>query len=266
MKLPLYQVDAFTDRLFGGNPAAVMPLPDWLPDSTLQALAAENNLAETAFLVARDDGVHDLRWFTPTTEVQLCGHATLASAFVLFRVLGHTADSVEFDTLSGRLSVSDQGDRLWMSLPTAGAEACAAPELPAAALGMLAQAWYEGPNYMALLASEAEVAAAAPDMTLLGQVPARGLIVTAPADDPQVDFVSRFFAPNFGIPEDPVTGSAHCMLAPWWAERLGKSRLRARQISSRGGSLICEPKADRVHLGGTAVLYLQGEVFLPDAA
>jgi len=265
VRLPIYQVDAFADEVFAGNPAAVVPLESWPDDDLLQAIAAENNLAETAFLVPADDA-YALRWFTPTTEVALCGHATLASAFVLFECRGHASDRVAFDTRrSGRLHVTRRDERLWLDLPRQAIEPAEAPATLVDAMGAAPSELRVGPNWLLRYARETDIRTLHPDMRALAALPGRCVIATAPADDPELDFVSRFFAPNFGIDEDPVTGSAHCMLAPYWAEVLGKSRLRARQISARGGDLECVPDGDRVHVGGQAALFLTGEIILSEA-
>ncbi len=268
MELPIYQVDAFTDAVFGGNPAAVCPLPSWLPDPVMQAIAAENNLSETAFFVpgrfaggqfeAGGDGFA-LRWFTPTVEVELCGHATLASGFVVLDRLQPARRTVTFSTLaSGVLGVTRDGDALVMDLPLwPFTPADPVPEL-GRALGREPDRLYSGPDWMAVYEDESAIRALSPDMAALARLPMVGVIATAPGRT--VDFVSRFFAPAAGIPEDPVTGSAHCMLTPYWAERLGKTRLVARQISRRGGVLVCTLAGDRVELAGRAALYLQGTI------
>lgn len=260
MRIPLYQVDAFTDRPFAGNPAAICPLESWLDEAVMQAIAAENNLAETAFL-AREGAGWRLRWFTPTVEVDLCGHATLASAHVIFECLepGRTAP-VGFETRSGRLTVEKDGTMLWMDLPALPAVACDTPADLSAGLGIDVPETFVSTNYMAVLADAAAVRALKPDMAVLARLAPRGAIATAPGDGEGCDFVSRYFAPAHGVPEDPVTGSAHCTLAPFWAARLGKGVLGARQISRRGGALVCEPKGDRVRIGGSAVLVLEGAI------
>lgn len=262
MSLPLYQVDAFADALFAGNPAAVVPLEEWLPEKQLQQIAAENNLAETAYFVRRDDGGYDLRWFTPTCEVELCGHATLASAWVLFHCLDYNDAGISFHTRSGELRVQRDDEVLTLDLPRYDPEPCPAPDIAAQALGVEAEEWCTGPNYLARVSDAETLRQLSPDMALLSTLPERCLIVTAESDMAGVNFVSRFFAPNFGIPEDPVTGSAHCMLTPYWAQRLNKTSLTARQISARGGELQCELLSDRVAIGGRAVLYLRGEILL----
>ena len=261
--LRLFQVDAFAERLFQGNPAAVCPLDAWLPDVLLQSIAAENNLAETAYFVPNDHG-YELRWFTPTAEVKLCGHATLASAYVLFECLGHSGNNIRFTTRhSGELGVQRDADMLWLDFPAQSAEPLDAPvpEL-AAGLNIQPEQVFAGPNYLAVYEQESDIAKLTPDMRALAKLPDRCVIATAPADGPELDFVSRFFAPNYGVDEDPVTGSAHCMLAPYWGQRLYKTTLNARQISKRGGNLRCELAGERVRIGGRAVLYLEGEIRL----
>jgi PhzF family phenazine biosynthesis protein len=258
MRIPIYQVDAFTDRRFAGNPAAVCPLEAWLPDATLQAIAAENNLSETAFFVPADGG-YELRWFTPRTEVDLCGHATLATGHVIFRFLEPELRQVTFRTRrAGVLAVSRQGDGLAMDFPARPAERVATPAGLAAALGAEpAEVLALSRDYLAVFDGAEQVEALRPDFAALSRLDRFAVIVTAPGDG-GADFVSRFFAPALGIDEDPVTGSAHCTLAPYWAGRLGKRRLRARQVSARGGDLDCELKGDRVVLAGQAALYLEG--------
>ncbi len=261
MRIPLYQVDAFTNRLFGGNPAAVCPLESWLPDTQLQAIAAENNLSETAYIVAADDAVdHDyhIRWFTPAVEVDLCGHATLASAWVVQQHLDRCRDEVRFDSRSGILGVSRDGDKLVLDFPVSDLKPVDADAALAAALGCEIETLYKDVDYMVVLPREDDVAALAPDMYKLRALDVRGVIVTAPGRN--CDFVSRFFAPGSGIDEDPVTGSAHCALTPYWAQRLDKDELHARQISARGGELHCRLSGDRVLIGGQAVTYLQGSI------
>jgi PhzF family phenazine biosynthesis protein len=259
MQLPLYQVDAFTDRLFGGNPAAVCPLDAWLPDATLQAIAAENNLSETAFFVRRGDD-YALRWFTPTTEVELCGHATLASAYIIFRFLEPQREQVAFHTLkAGVLNVKREGDLLSMDFPSRPA----VPIFPRAdlesALGKAPADVLSARDWLAVYNSAADVAGLKPDLVALANLDCYAVIVTARGED-GFDFVSRFFAPRQGIPEDPVCGSAHCTLVPYWAERLGKTRLKARQMSPRGGVLRCTLDGGRVRIAGNAVLYLEGKI------
>ena len=258
MRLRIFQIDAFTDAVFGGNPAAVCPLESWLDDATLQAIANENNLSETAFFVPAD-GAYALRWFTPLAEVDLCGHATLASAHVVFHHVQRDADSVAFETRSGRLEVTRSGDDLTMDFPALAAHPVESPVDLCAGLGAAPQAVFADMDYLALFETEAQVRAIRPDMTALARLDGRrGVIVTAPGET--ADFVSRFFSPRLGVPEDPVTGSAHCMLAPFWAERLGKTTFQARQVSARGGTVRCAVAGDRVRLSGRAAQYLEGTI------
>ncbi|MGI9295441.1 MAG: PhzF family phenazine biosynthesis protein [Pseudomonadales bacterium] len=261
MELDIYQVDAFTDSVFGGNPAAVCPLDAWLSDTTLQAIASENNLSETAFFVAEGTGFR-LRWFTPGVEVKLCGHATLATAKVLFEQLNYNAEQIVFHTLSGELRVRREGVQLSMDFPTHSMETIDTPAALTTAIGLPAEECFQDSNddYMLVYPDQAAIEGLQPDMAALLEVPARGIIVTAPGA--QYDFVSRFFGPRVGINEDPVTGSAHCSLTPYWARRLQKTQLRARQVSARGGDLRCELKDDRVVLTGQASLYMQGKIYV----
>ncbi len=262
MKLPIYQADAFTDQLFKGNPAAVVPLESWLPRETMQAIAAENNLAETAFFVANGDAF-ELKWFTPTVEVDLCGHATLATAKILYDQLGYTDDEIRFDTNSGRLTVQRNGDLLTLDFP-ADPPALVSPtfhaELTAALGGEPLEVYAGKTDLMVVLENEAAVAGLQPDFRQLATIKVRGVIVTAPGNE--TDFVSRFFGPLTGIDEDPVTGSAHTNLTPFWAHKLGKLQLTARQISPRSGDLWLELLGDRVLITGKAVVYLKGEIFV----
>ncbi|RYZ95363.1 MAG: PhzF family phenazine biosynthesis protein [Sphingobacteriaceae bacterium] len=261
MKLPIYQVDAFTDTLFGGNPAAICPLTEWLPDETMQKIAVENNLAETAFFVKNDTG-YFLRWFTPEFEIDLCGHATLATAHILFTELGYTGDIIHFDTVkAGTLIVKKDGDKYSMDFPSRPPEPAITPAGLIEALGgKQPVAVLKSRDYMVVYETEYDVRNTAPDFGLLARVNTIGIIITAPGIE--VDFVSRFFAPSAGIPEDPVTGSAHCNLIPYWAEKLGKTQLHAYQISARKGELWCELKGNRVLMAGKAVTFLKGEIFL----
>ncbi len=249
MKISLYQVDAFANRLFAGNPAAICPLDDWLDDGTMQAIAAENNLSETAFFV-RKNGSYDLRWFTPVSEVDLCGHATLASAFVIFHYLDPGAPLVRFETRSGALVVERKNGLLSMDFPARPPESCAPDPALTAALGKEPRELWASRDYLAVYDSEEEVRSLAPDMQALTAVGHFAVIVTAPGR--QADFVSRFFAPAAGVAEDPVTGSAHCTLVPYWAKRLRKKELRALQVSTRGGELFCTDCGDRVRIAGRA--------------
>lgn len=260
MELTLYQVDAFTDRVFGGNPAGVCPLQEWLPEDTMQKIANENNQAETAFFVGKDDGFH-IRWFTPKVEVDLCGHATLASGHVLFTHLGHGDDTIRFDSASGPLSVRRDVAWLVLDFPSREPQPSTPPAQVAAGLGREPIEVLSGANYMAVLETEDDVAALKPDFRILEQLGDRGLIATAPGRE--VDFVSRYFAPAWGIDEDHATGSTHCELAPYWAARLGKDRLETRQLSARGGRLRCSLLGDRVEIAGQAVTYLEGTIRLP---
>ena len=259
MKIRLYQVDAFADRVFTGNPAAVCPLERWLDDATLQAIAGENNLSETAFFAPSGAGFR-LRWFTPLREIDLCGHATLATAHVIFNHLGFAKEAVVFESRSGELSVTRQGNLLQMDFPAQFPEPCACPRLLADALGIEPLEVLAADDYLAVVESEEAVRAIAPDQALLQRLDRRGVIVTASGRE--ADFVSRFFAPKYGVPEDPVTGSAHCELAPYWAGKLGKNILEARQLSRLGGTVICEVRADRVVLSGHAVTFMDGNISL----
>ncbi|MEM7172763.1 MAG: PhzF family phenazine biosynthesis protein [Pseudomonadota bacterium] len=262
--LPLYQVDAFADHLFAGNPAAVVPLTDWLPDRTLQAIAAENNLAETAYIVRQDSGTQahwGLRWFTPKIEVDLCGHATLASAYVIARHLEPGCDQIRFESRSGPLEVSCEGEKFTLDFPADPPSEFNDGGGVAEAVGLVPQAVLKGKAKMlAVLENEAAVRAAAPDLAKVKALPSDGLIISAPGA--ACDLVSRYFAPHAGIPEDPVTGSAHCVLAPYWAERFGKTKLTARQLSERGGALGLELSRDRVLISGRVVPYLEGRIFV----
>jgi PhzF family phenazine biosynthesis protein len=257
MKLLLYQVDAFTDRVFRGNPAAVVLLDDWLPDATLLAIAAENNLSETAFVIPRSD-VSPLRWFTPAVEMELCGHATLAAAYVLFRHRLPSLRQVTFSTHSGNLVVTRDGELLSMEFPSRPGRPLELTDPLVSALGVKPREALLARDLLAIFESEAQVQTFQPDFTRIASLDAFALIISAPGDT--VDFVSRFFAPRAGIPEDPVTGSAHCTLVPYWATRLGKSKLVAKQLSARGGDVVCEFRGDRVIMAGSAVEYLCGEI------
>jgi PhzF family phenazine biosynthesis protein len=263
MSLPLFHVNAFTDKPFRGNPAAVCPLATWLDDDRLLAVAAENNLSETAYLVSESDH-YRLRWFTPKCEVNLCGHATLATAFVLLTILEPQRDIVRFSTRSGMLTVQRDGDVLSMDFPALPPWTCSKP--PAMLEDGLGRA--ASPvsvlqikdNYFVVYESEEEIRRVAPDFPLLEALHPAGVAITAPGT--YADFVSRYFAPSYGIPEDPVTGSTHCSLAPYWSQRLGKTSLHAQQVSERGGDLWCEHAGDRVILKGKAVLTLQGSLLI----
>jgi predicted PhzF superfamily epimerase YddE/YHI9 len=268
MKIAVYHIDAFADRVFGGNPAAVCPLNDWLSDEHLQAIAAEHNLSETAFLVGRQ-GCYDLRWFTPQVEVDLCGHATLAAAFVVREYLEPGCDRVRFRTKSGELAVTHESGRLAMDFPARMPAACTPPAELLDGLGRRPREVLLSRDYLAVYDTQAEVRDLAPDMRLFKCLPSLGVIATAPggaargpAAIPAVDFISRFFAPAAGVDEDPVTGSAHCTLIPYWSRRLGKTSLFARQVSRRGGELWCTDRGERVTIAGQAVLFSQGVISL----
>ena len=257
MQIPIYQVDAFTSRRFAGNPAAICPLEDWLPDEQLQAIALENNLSETAYFVPNGDH-YKLRWFTPGVEVDLCGHATLATAFVIMTELAPERREVRFQTRSGELVVTRDGDRFKMDFPARPPSECTVyPDL-IGALGATPERVLAARDYLVIYGSEAEVRGLRPSMERLAQVDRFAVIVTAPGND--VDFVSRFFAPAKGVPEDPVTGSAHCTLIPYWADRLGKKQLHALQVSPRGGEIWCEHRGERVTMAGNAVRFLTGTI------
>lgn len=262
MRLPLYQIDAFvTERPFSGNPAAVCPIDEWLSADLMQAVAAENNLSETAFFVPEGEG-YRLRWFTPTTEVDLCGHATLASAFVVFSRLRPQARSVAFRTeKAGTLTVSRDGDLLALDFPARPPEPCAMSEEVIAALGRRPIELLAARDYLAVYDNADEIAGLRPDLTAVAALDRFAVIVTAQGRG-GIHFVSRFFAPAHGVPEDPVTGSAHCTLIPYWADRLGTARLKARQLSARGGALSCEIRGDRVSIAGRAVSHLEGTITL----
>lgn len=259
MTIPIYQADAFTDKLFGGNPAAICPLTEWLPDATMQKIAIENNLAETAFFVKTDTG-YKLRWFTPEYEIDLCGHATLASAHILFTELGFDGDEIHFETVkAGTLHIKREGDKYTMDFPSRPPIPIEPPNGLAEALGdKQPQAFYRSRDYFLVYETEQDIKDLTPDFFALSKMDTVGVIVTAPGDNS--DFVSRFFAPGAGIAEDPVTGSAHCNLIPYWAKKLDKNNLHAYQISARRGELWCQLKGDRVLMSGKAVTYLKGEI------
>jgi len=257
MKLPLWQVDAFATRRFEGNPAAVVLLEQWLAPQTMQSIAMENNLSETAFLVPNGDG-WDLKWFTPTAEVDLCGHATLASAHVLFSEGLVNGEVARFESLSGALTAARDGERIVLDFPARPPEPVEVEQDVVDALGARPTELHRSNDLLAVFASEADVAALRPDFRKLAALPGECLIATAPGD--ACDFVSRYFAPSFGIDEDPATGSAHCILTPYWSRRLDKTSLRARQISKRGAELWCEDRGDRIAIAGRATLYMKGEI------
>lgn len=257
--LRLFQVDAFAERPFEGNPAAVVPLEEWLDESLLQSIAEENHLSETAFFVP-ENGSYELRWFTPEAEVDLCGHATLAAAHVLFTHLGHAGGHIAFSTRSGTLEVTREGAGYSMDFPALPAAEIDPPVQLAEALGASPEEVLVASDLIAVFATEEHIRAIDPDFAALGKLPGRGVLITAPGSD--CDFVSRCFFPGLGVDEDPVTGSAHCELAPLWAQRLGRDSLVARQFSRRGGSLRCTVTGARVALSGRAVDYLTGEIHL----
>ena len=259
-KIPLYQVDAFAAQLFKGNPAAVCLLDNWIEDALMQAIAAENNLAETAFLVPQGNQ-HAIRWFTPTVEVDLCGHATLASAFVLFTFVETSKKELSFESpRSGNLRVFKEGNQLFLDFPTDDFAPALAPDI-AQGIGVAPLEVYKGKtDYIAVVDSETTVRQLQPNFPAIAALDARGLIVTAKGDN--CDFVSRFFAPQSGIDEDPVTGSAHTSLTPIWSKKLNKTTLTAQQLSERGGTLTCINKGERCLIGGQAVLYMTGEIHL----
>jgi PhzF family phenazine biosynthesis protein len=257
MKLDIYQIDAFAEKQFEGNPAAVVPLDEWLPESVMQAIAEENNLAETAFFVPTESGYH-IRWFTPNKEVKLCGHATLASAYVLFDILGSKEEILSFESLSGELLVSKTGNLLTLNFPVQSPVICSTPDLLAAGLGKVPLECLKHDDYVAVFENEEEVLSLVPNHEVLKQLDLRGVIVTAPSSE--FDFIARFFAPKLGVPEDPVTGSAYTQLMPYWSSKLGKSQLQAKQVSTRGGKILCELKGDRVLISGSAVTYMVGSI------
>ncbi|MDR8392504.1 PhzF family phenazine biosynthesis protein [Aliifodinibius sp. S!AR15-10] len=263
MKLDLYQVDAFASKIFEGNPAAVCPLHSWLPDELMQQIAMENNLSETAFFVRKGDR-YELRWFTPEVEVDMCGHATLASAYVLFNQLGYQKDAIFFDAKCGELTVKRDDDGLVMDFPASPADETSFPNGIEEMLGATPLECYQGMDYLFVFENEQQVKQLSPEFLKLKKLDTRGIIATAPSDEEEIDFVSRFFAPAVGINEDPVTGSAHTMLTPYWAERLGKNTLAARQISKRGGLVKCKLNGDRVELGGSAQTFMTGTIELPE--
>jgi PhzF family phenazine biosynthesis protein len=260
MRIAIHQVDAFSRTVFGGNPAAVCPLEAWIPDDTMQKIAAENALSETAFIVPRGDE-YEIRWFTPVQEVELCGHATLASGWVVLTKLSPRRQAVRFASKSGELRVTRDGDRLALALPRWEPEPCdAPPTLTRALVRPPRTVLARGSKYFCVYDAAADVAALAPDMEALRGLDRYGVIVTAPGAGFDCDFVSRFFAPAAGVPEDPVTGSAHCLLVPYWARKLDRASLFARQISPRGGELWCTDGAREVTLAGYVAPYLVGEI------
>ena len=257
MKLDIYQVDAFADRIFDGNPAAVVPLEKWLSQAQMQAIAQENNLSETAFFCKSDDHYH-IKWFTPGGEVKLCGHATLATAYVLFNILNHKTNNIMFNSLSGELNVQKCGDLMTMNFPSQNPKKCKIPKALEHGLGTRPKECYFNEDYVAVFENEKNIIDIEPDYQKLVLLKSRGIIVTAPGS--KYDFVSRAFFPKYGVLEDPVTGSAHTKLIPYWFERTGNVKFHAKQISKRGGELFCEYKKNRVLISGSARLYLQGKI------
>ncbi len=258
MELILYQIDAFTDELFKGNPAAVCPLDTWLPDKTMQAIALENNLSETAFFVPTQKGSH-IRWFTPLAEVDLCGHATLASAYVLFEILGFREEQICFESRSGDLWVRKEKNRFVMDFPSQPPKACDTPEILGKAFHTGPEDCFRSEDYIVLFDSAETIAALDPDMEMLKKLDLRGIIATAKGNG-DYDFVQRCFFPCYGVPEDPVTGSAFTQTVPFWADRLGKTQLTAFQSSKRGGRVYCRFLGDRTEIAGEAVQYMEGTI------
>ena len=259
MKLKIYQVDAFTDKVFGGNPAAICPLEKWLPDNVMQRIAMENNLAETAFYIPEGNGFH-IRWFTPKAEVNLCGHATLATAYVLFDVLNYQSNSVSFESRSGLLTVTKNKNMLTLNFPTDNIQPVEVNDALLKCFDLKPVEIYSGrDDFMFIYNSQSEVENIKPDFNAIAGFKKRGIIITAKGND--FDLVSRYFAPAFGIKEDPVTGSAHTTLTPYWTKKLGKTELTAMQLSERKGFLQCKYLDDRVEISGEAKLYLVGEIF-----
>ena len=257
MKISIFQVDAFTSKLFCGNPAAVCPLESWIDDKILQSIAYENNLSETAFFVEENDG-YRIRWFTPVCEVALCGHATLASAYIIFNEIDKTASNIKFFSNSGELKVTRDSDLISLDFPSRPPKISQNPENLNSAFNIKPIEVLEAEDYLLIYDNQKQIENISPDLNLLKEIDLRGVIVSSKGKD--CDFVSRFFAPKYGIDEDPVTGSAHCTLIPYWAEKLGKKKLHAKQLSKRGGELFCEMKNDRVIISGKAVKYLRGEI------
>ena len=261
-KIKIFQIDTFTDMLFGGNPAAVCPLDYWLNDKVLQQIAIENNLAETAFFMPLDNGRFHLRWFTPEIEMDLCGHATLASAYVIFEELGFNGDKIEFETQSGLLTVEKVNDLYKLNFPSRPATKAELPKMISEGLNIQPKEVWKARDYLLVYDNQDDVNCLRPSQVILNQInlDPGGIIVTAPGTADDVDFVSRFFTPQASIFEDPVTGSAHCTLIPFWAHRLNKHKLKALQISKRQGELFCRLIGDRVEIGGKALKYLQGTI------
>ncbi|NQZ14701.1 MAG: PhzF family phenazine biosynthesis protein [Alphaproteobacteria bacterium] len=262
MQLPIYQVDAFTNKTFGGNPAAVVPLEAWLPDNTLLNIATENNLSETAFFVPTENGFH-IRWFTPTVEVDLCGHATLATSWVIFNELDYSQDTIKFESLSGTLEVTKSDDGITLNFPAWDSEKVNPKnEFLLSALGHYPTELYQGKKWVAVYEDDKFIKNLSPDIDAINEIPSQGLVITAKSSVSEHDIVSRYFGPQVGIDEDPVTGSAHCLLIPIWDKKLGKTKLRAYQASHRGGDLLCELRHGRVFMTGHATLYMKGHIYV----
>jgi len=259
MEIPLYQIDAFTNHVFGGNPAAVCPLSEWIADDLMQKIAEENNLSETVFFVRRGDR-YEIRWFTPTTEIELAGHPTLAAAYVIFNYCDHGSNRISFSSKSGELTVTRDSDLIRMNFPALPMADAGENDLLNRALGLAPVELYLSRDYLAVYHTQKEILSIDPDFGLLKKLDCLGVIITAPGDE--ADFVSRCFAPSVGIDEDPVTGSAHSTLIPYWAGRLKKATLHAYQLSKRGGELFCRHLGDRVEIGGKAVPYLSGKIVI----
>jgi len=257
MRLSVFQIDAFAEKLFQGNPAAVVPLEEWLPDKLLQDIAQENNLSETAYFMKQGDGYH-IRWFTPTVEVDLCGHATLAAAHVIFEILGFQGNEIVFHSKSGELKVTKRNDLIELDFPVSTISKCETPIEIIQAFGKEPIEVWKSDDYIAVYENESDIVSLSPDFSILNKLECRGVVATAQGE--KTDFVSRFFAPKCGINEDPVTGSAYCELTPYWAKQLGKNKLSATQLSQRGGKLQCELAGDRVLIAGKAITYLQGSI------
>ena len=259
MELNLYQIDSFTDTPFEGNPAAIIPLKTWLPDNIMQSIADENNLSETVFFVPKNKEFH-IRWFTPKTEVDLCGHATLAAAYVLFNIQGYNKERIEFESKSGTLTVLRNADWLVMDLPAQPPVPCNVPYEIVKAFDRASIECLRSEDYIVVFETESDIVSIKPDIAYLKKLDLRGVIITARSRE--YDFVSRFFAPKYGIDEDPVTGSAHTQLIPYWARKLEKTKMKAKQVSSRGGEILCELHNDRVLISGKAVKFLEGKIQL----
>ena len=257
MKIPVYQIDAFANKPFEGNPAAICPLQSWLPDETMQSIAEENNLSETAFFIPIENGFH-IRWFTPVAEVDLCGHATLASAYVIFTFLGFDRSTINFESKSGLLKVEQKEGLLVMDFPSQAPVPCQIPEEIMKAFTHKPIECLKAEDYIVVFRDEDEIASAQPDFAALSKLDLRGVVITAKSS--KYDFVVRFFAPKFGIAEDPVTGSAYTQLIPYWSNILGANKLHAKQVSCRGGEIFCEAVGNRVNIAGKAVKYLVGEI------